>query len=121
MAVEVHGTLIRIPQGDTGNVTFVADRGEIADGDKGVFTLARRDGTALLRKRLPPDPEAGAFHMAFVYEDTAKLRPGSYEWSFRVVRGGAFDANGRLTGAQGSHTAVLKGQLNVMEVAGGAR
>lgn len=121
MAVEVHGTMIRIPQGDTGSVKFVADRGEIADGDKGVFTLVRRDGTALLRKRLPPDPEVGAFHMAFVYEDTAKLRPGSYEWSFRVVRGGAFDANGRLTGAQGSHTAVLKGQLNVMEVAGGAR
>lgn len=121
MAVEVHGTLIRIPQGDTGNVKFVADKGEITGEDKGVFTLARRDGTALLRKILPPDLEAGAFHMAFVYEDTAKLRPDSYEWSFRVVRGGAFDAGGRLNGAQGSHTPVLKGQLTVMEVAGGAR
>ena len=120
MAVEVRGTMIRIPQGDTGNVKFAAD-GDLSDWDKALFTLARRDGSTILRKVLPPDLGDNAFHMAFVYEDTAKLRPGSYEWSFRVVRGGAFDANGRLTGAQGSHTAVLKGQLNVMEVAGGAR
>ena len=121
MAVEVHGTLIRIPQGDTGNVKFVADKGEITGEDKGVFTLARRDGTALLRKILPPDLEAGAFHMAFVYEDTAKLRPDSYEWSLRVVRGGKLDASGRLEDTQGSHTAILRGTLTILPVAGGAR
>ena len=121
MAVEVNGTMIRIPQGDTGNVTFVAYRGEIADGDKALFTLARRDGSTILRKVLPPDLGDNAFHMAFVYEDTAKLRPDSYEWSLRVVRGGKLDASGRLEDTQGSHTAILRGTLTILPVAGGAR
>ena len=43
MAVEVHGTMIRIPQGDTGNVKFVAD-GALNESDKALFTIARPGG-----------------------------------------------------------------------------
>lgn len=120
MAVEVNGTMIRIPQGDTGNVKFAAD-GDLSDWDKALFTLARRDGSTILRKVLPPDLVGNAFHMAFVYEDTAKLRPDNYEWSLRVVRGGKLDASGRLEDTQVSHTAILRGTLTILSVAGGAR
>lgn len=121
MAIEVSGTMLRIPQGDTGTVKFVAEEGELAQEDQGVFTLARRDGSAILRKVLPVDPNEHAFHMTFVYEDTARLKPGGYEWSLRVVRGGTFDESGRLTAAQGQHTAVLRGRMSVLGYAGGAR
>ena len=121
MAIDVYGTRMRMAQGDTGSVKFAVETGEITDADKGVFTLARRDGTAILRKILPPDLKENAFPMALVYEDTVKLKPDSYEWSLRVVRDGTFDAGGRLTGAQSAHTPVLRGTLDVMKVAGGAR
>lgn len=119
MAMEVRGTLIQIPQGDTGAVKFVPEKGQISPEDRGIFTLARRDGTPILRKRI--EPEDNAFHMMFVYKDTAALSPGAYEWSFRVARGGAFDAGGKLTDVQGLHTAVIRGRLVVLAVAGGAR
>lgn len=96
MAVEASGMMIRMPQGDTGSVKFVADEGALTAEDKGVFTLARRDGSAILRQILPADLEANAFHMVFDYSDTAKLRPDSYEWSFAVVRGGVFDTGAIL-------------------------
>ena len=121
MAVEVAGNTIRVPQGDTGTVKFVGEGEDIAKDDKGVFTLARRDGSTVLRKILPLNESDGAFHLPITYEDTAKLRPDTYEWSMRVVRGAVFDANGKLTDAQGQHTAVLNGRLIVLAVAGGAR
>lgn len=121
MAVEVAGNAIRIPQGDTGPVKFVAEEGDVTNADKGVFTLARRDGTPILRKLIDPDMGDNAFHMMFTYDDTAKLRPDAYEWSFRVVRGGVFDASGKLTDVQGQHTAIINGRLSVLAVAGGAR
>lgn len=121
MAIEVNGTMLRIPQGDTGMVKFVAEEGELSQEDLGVFTLARRGGAAILRKVLPPDMDEHAFSMMFVYEDTVKLKPGGYEWSLRVVRGGTFDESGRLTDAQGQHTAVIRGKMNVLGCAGGAR
>lgn len=120
MAVQASGTQIRIPQGDTGNVKFAAD-GALSENDRALFTLARRDGGVILRKVLPPDLADSAFHMAFVYEDTAKLRPDSYEWSLRVVRGGVLDSSGKLTDAQGSHTPILRGTLTILPVAGGAK
>ena len=121
MAIEVSGTMLRIPQGDTGTVKFAADEGELSMEDQGVFTLARRDGTAILRKFLSPDLEENAFHMAIVHEDTARLRPGQYDWSLRVIRGGTFDGEGRLTGAQSQNTAVLRGRMSVLSCAGGVR
>ena len=121
MAVEVMGTLIQIPQGDTGAVKFAAESGALTREDVGVFTLARRDGAAILRKQIEADTGDNAFHMMFVHKDTAALSPGAYGWSFRVVRGGVFDAGGRLTDVQGMHTAVLRGRLVVLAVAGGAR
>ncbi|MBE5798367.1 MAG: hypothetical protein E7321_00245 [Clostridiales bacterium] len=121
MAVEVQGTMIRIPQGDTGAVKFAAEKGKITQEDVGVFTMVRRDGTLILRKMLLPDAEGNAFDMMFTYEDTARIKPDHYEWSFRVVRDGVFDANGRLNGTRSQHTAVLKGRLSVLAVAGGAR
>lgn len=120
MAVEAIGTQIRLPQGDTGNVKFVAD-GALDSSDRALFTLARRGGGVILRKVLPPNMDDSAFHMAFVYADTAKLRPDSYEWSLRVVRGGVLDGDGRITETQGSHTAILRGVMTVLPVAGGAR
>lgn len=120
MAVEAIGTQIRLPQGDTGNVKFVAD-GALDSSDRALFTLARRGGGVILRKVLPPNMDDSAFHMAFVYADTAKLRPDSYEWSLRVVRGGVLDDDGRITETQGSHTAILRGVMAVLPVAGGAR
>lgn len=121
MAVEVLGNTIRIPQGDTGPVTFVPDKGEAAVGDVGVFTLARRSGGAVLRKILPLNESDNSFSMMFVRSDTVSLKPEAYDWSFRVVRGGVFDENGRLIDAQGQHTAVLNGKLAVLAVAGGAK
>lgn len=121
VAIEISGNTIQIPQGDTGTVKFVAEKGEVTSADKGVFTLAQRSGMAILRKVLLPDMSDNTFHMPFVYDDTAKLRPDNYEWSFRVVRGGTFDASGKLMNVQGQHTAVLKGRLHVLALAGGAR
>ena len=121
MAVEVSGTMIRIPQGDTGLVRFMADKGEIEQGDTAVFTLAHRGGAAILRKVLEADMEQQAFTMMFVHEDTARLRPDHYEWSLRIVRSGKFDADGRLLDAKGQHTAVLSGRLSVLGYAGGVR
>ena len=121
MSVEARGMQIRIPQGDTGNVKFVAENGGLAESDRGVFTLASRSGAAILRKVLEPNLGDEAFHLPFVYEDTATLKPDTYEWSFRVVRGGEFDAKGRITDVHGSHTPILKGRLVIQAVAGGAR
>ena len=104
MAVEVHGTMIRIPQGDTGNVKFVAD-GELSESDKALFTIARRDGSAVLRKVLSVDASDKAFHLPFAYSETAHMRPDSYEWSLRVVRGETLDASGRRTGRQAAKSA----------------
>ena len=118
MAVEVAGLSIRLPQGDTGVIKFVAEKGEVTAEDRGVFTLARRDGTAILRKILPFDGDTA--HMALTYEDTAGLKPGTYAWSLRVVRRGVFDG-GKLTAVEGQHTAVLNGSLMLQAVAGGVR
>lgn len=120
MAVEVAGTMIRVPQGDTGIVKFVPDE-PLGEACRALFTVSRRNGGALLRKVLVPDERDGAFYMPLVYEETATMKPDRYEWSLRVVRGGQLDAQGRLTGADGSHTAVLRGQMTVLPVAGGAR
>ena len=121
MAVQVHGNAIRMPQGDTGCVKFVPENGEVHEDDKGVFTLTRRNGPAILRKILPLNASSGVFDMAFVHEDTASLKPDDYAWSFCVVREGEFDAVGRLTAAQMKHTPILMGKLTVMAVAGGAK
>ena len=121
MAIEVSGTMMRIPQGDTGTVKFAAEAGEISGEDQGVFTLARQGGPAILRKLLEPDLEENAFHMAVVHEDTARLSQGQYEWSLRIVRGGTFDGEGRLTDAQSQNTVVLRGKMNVLSCAGGVR
>lgn len=121
MAVEASGMMIRMPQGDTGSVKFVVDEGTLTAEDKGVFTLARRDGSAILRQILPADLEANTFHMVFDYSDTAKLKPDVYEWSFAVVRGGVFDTGGNLVDVKGKHTAVLCGKLSILPVAGGRR
>ena len=121
MSVEANGMSIRIPQGDTGNVKFVVEKGEISEEDKAVFTVANRSGVAILRKILSPNMGDEAFHLPFVYEDTSTLKPDSYEWSLRVVRDGDFDDKGRITAVHGSHTPILKGRLTVLPVAGGAR
>ena len=120
MAVEVLGNTIRVPQGDTGAVKFLVDEGKVSGEDKGVFTLARRDGTPILRKLIEPNESDNAFHMMLTHEDT-KLKPDAYEWSFRVVRGGVFDASGKLVETQGQHTAILSGRMSVLAVAGGVR
>ena len=121
MAVEVHGTSIRIPQGDTGLVKFVCEGETVSDGMVGIFTVARRDGEAILRKLLPAVTETNSFDMAFAYGDTDKMRPDSYEWSFRVAGEGVFDTSGRLTGAKSLNTQVVKGVLHIVRVAGGSR
>lgn len=121
MAIRVNGTLIQVPQGDTGVVQFAAEKDGITAENRGVFTLAQRNGTAILRKVIEPDMSENAFRMMLNHDDTAALRPGYYDWSFRVVREGTFDAGGRLIDAQQQHTAVLKGRLCVMEIAGGVR
>ena len=121
MAIEVHGSMIRVPQGDTGIIKFVADDGEITEQDKGVFTLARRDGTAVLRQILQPDMETKTFQTALAYEDTEKLRPGTYAWSFAMVKDAVFDDGGRLTDAKSKHTAVLMGRMDILPVAGGMK
>jgi hypothetical protein len=121
MAVEAMGMQIRIPQGDTGSVKFVYEKGEVSDVDRALFTVAGRNGGAIMRKVLSPNDSDSAFHLPFTYEETSGMKPDSYDWSLRVVRDGTFDANGRITGVQGSHTAILKGKLTILPVAGGAR
>lgn len=121
MGVKAYGNLIQIPQGDTGAVKFVFEEGKVSAEDRGVFTLAQHGGLPIMRKILSPNLSDRAFHMMFIHEDTAKLRPGHYEWSMRVVQDGVFDENGRLTSVRGQHTAVLGGILAVLKVAGGAK
>lgn len=115
------GMQIRIPQGDTGSVKFTYDKGEVASEDRALFTIANRSGVALLRKVLTPNESDNAFHLPFSYSETAGMKPDSYSWSLRVVRGATLDGNGRITDVQGSHTAILRGTLVVMPVAGGAK
>ncbi|MBQ8618245.1 MAG: hypothetical protein IJ418_12175 [Clostridia bacterium] len=121
MGVRISGNLIQIPQGDTGSVKFVFEEGTAAEKDRAVFTLVRHGGPVIMRKILTPNLGDHAFHMMFVHDDTANLRPDTYEWSLRVVRGAVFDANGRLMSVQGQHTAVLSGRMAVLRVAGGAK
>ena len=121
MAVEVYGSTICMPQGDTGCVKFVPEGGEVRDNDKGIFTITRRNGPALLRKILPLNSSSRVFDMAFTHEETAGMKPDDYEWSFSLVRDGEFGADGRLTTAQMKHTPILKGKLTVLPVAGGAK
>ena len=120
MAVEAMGSRIRIPQGDTGNVKFIADE-TLREGDRALFTIARRSGGTVLRKVLLPDMNDNAFHMPFVYGETASMRPDSYEWSLRVVRDGSLNDGGYLTDTRECHAAILRGVLTVLPVAGGAR
>lgn len=119
--VKVHGISICIPQGDTGLVKFTVEGAELTEDDLGIFTIARRDGTPLLRKILPPAENENAFHLPFTYEDTATMKPDTYNWSLRVVDKGTFDAKGRLVGATQLQTAVPQGVLTIREVAGGTR
>ncbi|MBR5302974.1 MAG: hypothetical protein IKU38_09075 [Clostridia bacterium] len=121
MAVRVNGTMIQIPQGDTGAVKFVYGKAGIAQTDRAIFTAAYRGGGVVLRKVLAPDEQACAFYLPFVHAETAAMKPDTYDWSLRVVRGGTLDEDGRLAGAQSSHTAVLRGRLMILPVAGGAK
>lgn len=121
MAVEAMGMQIRIPQGDTGSVKFLYEKGEVMQEDRALFTVVSRSGAQVLRKVLSPDMNENAFWLPFAYEETAKLKPDNYEWSLRLVRGGAFDASGRITDAQHCHTAIAAGRLTVLEVAGGPK
>ena len=121
MAVQANGTMIRVPQGDTGVIKFQAEGAEVQDGDQGVFTLANRSGAILMRKILPQIEGENAFNMPFTFEETAALKPGEYAWSLAIVQHGTFDGNGKLTAAEGKHTVVTRGMLIVEEVAGGAR
>ena len=121
MAVQVNGTLIQIPQGDTGVVKFVYADAGIAATQRALFTAASRNGSAILRKVLSADEHAGAFYLPFVYADTATMKPDTYDWSLRLISGGMLDENGKIMSAQGSHTAVLRGRLMILPVAGGAR
>lgn len=121
MAVEAMGMQIRIPQGDTGVVKFTYDKGEVSGEAKALFTIANRNGIIILRKVLRPDENESEFHLPFTYEETANLKPDSYDWSLRVVENGAFDANGKIVSAKASHTPVLCGKLTILPVAGGAK
>ncbi|MBQ2991137.1 MAG: hypothetical protein IJD60_07585 [Clostridia bacterium] len=121
MAVEAMGMQIRIPQGDTGSVKFVCYNGEVLQDDRALFTVASRSGIPILRKVLSPDEKGEAFCLPFTFEETSKMKPDSYEWSLRVVSEGAFDSNGKMTGAKASHTPVLCGKLIILPVAGGAK
>lgn len=119
--VEVYGNSIRMPVGDTGPVMFQAQKGEIAEADTGVFTLARQDNTPYLRKLLKPNMTDHAFHMMFVHSDTAKLKPGSYGWSFRVVQGAKYDAYGKILDTESQDTPICEGVLILRGIKGGVR
>ena len=121
MAVEALGVQIRIPQGDTGCVKFVYEAGKVDAEDRALFTVATRSGTPVLRKVLTPDDMESAFHLPFVYEETSVMRPDTYEWSLRVIRGGELDNDGRIVSVQHSQTAILKGRLTILPVPGGAK
>lgn len=121
MAVEAMGMQIRIPQGDTGTVKFTYDKEELSGEARAVFTVANRSGGTLLRKVLAPEENEAAFQLPFTYEETANMKPDSYDWSLRVVEDGTFDANGKLRSAKASHTPVLNGKLTILPVAGGAK
>jgi len=121
MAVEAMGMQIRIPQGDTGTVKFVCDKGDVSHSDRALFTIANRNGAAILRKVLSLNESDSAFHLPFTYEETAALKPDSYDWSLRVVSEGILDISGKIRDAKASHTPVLCGKLMILPVAGGAR
>lgn len=118
--VEIYGNTIRIPRGDTGAIRFRVTGAEMTDEHRGVFTLAARGNMPLLRKVIAPGDNR--FEMMFVHEDTASLRAGEYGWSFRVVRGAAFDEKGRYTDPpENQDTPIREGRLLVLEVKGGVR
>lgn len=120
MAVEAMGNTIRMPQGDTGVVKFVPDKREIASDDRALFTVVNRSGATLLRKVLSPDDD-GVFRLPFVYDDTARMKPDTYEWSIRVVHNATLDASGKIVSVDTMHTPVTLGKMVVLTVAGGAR
>ena len=102
MAVKAMGMQIQIPQGDTGCVKFVYESGMVQEKDRALFTIASRSGVPILRKVLSPTDRDSAFYLPFTHEETVGLKPDSYEWSLRVVRGAALDTSGRIIGTQGS-------------------
>lgn len=121
MAVEALGVQIRIPQGDTGCVKFVYEPGMVKAEDRALFTVATRSGIPVIRKVLSPGDMEDAFHLPFMYDETSVMKPDTYEWSLRVIRGGELDENGRIVSVQHSQTAILKGRLTIMPVPGGAK
>lgn len=106
--------------GETSPVKFQITEGEIEEEDRGVFTLAGRNGKPLLRKIIAPNKEENCFDMMFVFEDTAGLRAGGYDWSFRVMKNAKFTEKGKIEQADLQDTLVCRGELRLMELAGGA-
>ena len=120
MALEIRGTRIYMACGETCPVKFLITEGEIAEEDRGVFTIAGRNGKPLLRKIIAPNEDEKSFAMMFVFEDTAGLRAGGYDWSFRVMRGAKVSAEGKIEQADMQDTPVIRGELRLLEPAGGA-
>lgn len=121
MALEIFGTTVYMARGETSPVRFEVTEGEIYAEDRGVFTIAKKSGEPVLRKIIEPDTQENAFLMMLVFEDTADLRAGAYDWSFRVVRNARFDEAGRIEEAQMNNTVIAEGELRLERVAGGAR
>ena len=119
MSVEVAGHTIRIPQGDTGATKFVCEGCKPDEYEKALFTVTR-DDVIVLRKILEPDDD-GSFPLLFSHDETAKIKPDTYGWSFRLVDDGTFDANGKILNAKAVHTPILSGKFVVRAVDGGAK
>lgn len=121
MAVEIRGTTICMPCGETDPVRFEITEGEITEEDRGVFTIAEKSGKPLLRKIIAPNEERTGFDMMFTFDDTAEMRAGGYEWSFRVVKDAQIGDNGKIERLKTQQTPIARGELRLMGPAGGAK
>ena len=121
MAIQIVGSTIKLPKGETDLLKFKINGAEITEQHRAVFTLARQSGEAVLRKVLPPDVEAQTFGMMFVYTDTADLKTGAYDWSLRVFLDLKIGEDGRIEDARGQATLEDRGRFVLEQIAGGAR
>ena len=115
---DVSGLHIRITQGDSGLLTL-QPRGRCAftDADRAVFTVRRASGGALMTAALIPDGE-GRVQVPFLSRETAKWRPGVYEWDVRYVLDAEEDGDGNVTGGREVITPMRPAALEVLRAVG---
>lgn len=114
---EVHGTRIRLTQGDTGLLTIkVRSERPLTDDDRAVFTVRRPSGGIMAEMVLTPQ-EDGTVQVPFTNALTDGWKPGIYAWDVRYVLGAVIDG-GKVTDGREVITPMSPGQFEITRAVG---